>query len=36
MLRLDASTSTKVLKLGARIKKFLGRSDSTPAKTGKT
>ena len=36
MLRLDTSTLTKVLKLGARIKKFLGRSDSAPAKTGKT
>ncbi|MES2888176.1 MAG: MarR family transcriptional regulator [Pseudomonadota bacterium] len=33
MLRLDSSTLTKVLKLGARIKKLLGRSDDKPALT---
>ena len=30
MLRLDTGTLTKVLKLGARIKKLLGRDDPAP------
>lgn len=31
MLRLDTDTLTKVLKLGARVKKLLGRDETAPA-----
>jgi hypothetical protein len=33
MLRLDVATLTKVLKLGARIKKLLGRESEIGTKT---
>ena len=35
MLKLDTDTLTKVLKLGARIKKLIGSSDASQAKRGK-